>query len=364
MPNFPEIHRIFDRLSEVNELAKLVVQLGPVYLVKVKEGYSHKPLGNIKVEQPSHPTLERHFSSESDDASKKRRLNSIDPRRAERGPVHQNRTDDARRHSSDSPSANDRLPPIYFGPNSHVTSDAPGFKLPSMNPPPTPGRHLSSPPARPQNSPPLYNLPSPATSVFPSSSSGNNVLQSSHQPPSPPMSTSFSSGAMGGTDTTTVATHAAALQHEVSVKSYALQTLQQEHDKLLATLSRSQTRARALEEKQALADNEVHVLSEDRNRLVDRIAELEREVSEVSAARDEYRNAGVNEGKQYVEIVRMASQLERMATEERRIMVATLADKERRIRQNLEQSVRAGATAEIPGKPTAWSALTASSTWA
>lgn len=144
-----------------------------------------------------------------------------------------------------------------------------------------------------------------------------------------------------------MATHTATLQHEVSVKAYALQTLQQEHDKLLAALSRSQTRSRALEEKQVVADNEVNVLSEDRNRLMDRIAELEKEVSEVSEARDEYRNAGVKEGKQYVEIVRMASRLELMAAEERKMMAADLAEKERQLMQRAELGTVTGGSVAL-----------------
>ncbi|KFY92413.1 hypothetical protein V498_04971 [Pseudogymnoascus sp. VKM F-4517 (FW-2822)] len=329
VPNFSEIHRILGLLNEVNDLAKNVVQLGPVYLVKVKEGHQHKPLETIKIEH-NPPALERYFSSESDDGSKRRRLGSMDQRGMERQSTHQGRLGDARRHSSASPSASDRLPPIYFSATSHTAPESSGFKLPSMNPPPTPGRHITSP-QRSHNSPPSYNMSSPDSSTFPPSSSSNKPPQTLS-----PSVSSFSSGAMSGAVPPAVATHTATLQHEVSVKAYALQTLQQEHDKLLAALSRSQTRSRALEEKQVVADNEVNVLSEDRNRLMDRIAELEREVSEVSEARDEYRNAGVKEGKQYVEIVRMASRLELMAAEERKIMAADLAEKERQLLQRDE----------------------------
>ncbi|KFY46900.1 hypothetical protein V495_02206 [Pseudogymnoascus sp. VKM F-4514 (FW-929)] len=330
VPNFPEIHRILNLLNEVNDLAKNVVQLGPVYLVKAKEGHQHKPLDNIKLEPP---TLERYFSSESDDASKRRRLGPIDQR--------EGRSGDARRHSSASPSSSDRLPPIYFSGTSHHPPEGSGFKLPSMNPPPTPGRHITSPTQRSRNSPPSYNMSSPDSSTFPPTSS-SKPPQPPHQPLSPSVSSTYSSGATSGAVPPAVATHTATLQHEVSVKAYALQTLQQEHDKLLAALSRSQTRSRALEEKQVVADNEVNVLSEDRNRLMDRIAELEKEVSEVSEARDEYRNAGVKEGKQYVEIVRMASQLELMAAEERKIMAADLAEKERQLSQRAELGAVAG----------------------
>lgn len=340
VPNFPEIHRILGLLNEVNDLAKTVVQLGPVYLVKAKEGHQHKPLENIKLEH-NPPSLERYFSSESDDASKRRRLGSIDPRGIERQSAHHGRHGDAHRHSSTSPSTSDRLPPIYFSSTSQMASESSGFKLPSMNPPPTPGRHITSP-QRSHNSPPSYNRSSPDSSAFPPPSSANKPPQPPHQPLSPSLSSTYSSGAMGGAVPSAVATHTATLQHEVSVKAYALQTLQQEHDKLLAALSRSQTRSRALEEKQVVADNEVNVLSEDRNRLMDRIAELEKEVSEVSEARDEYRNAGVKEGKQYVEIVRMASRLELMAAEERKAMVADLAEKEKQLMQRAELGIITG----------------------
>ncbi|ELR06667.1 hypothetical protein GMDG_00284 [Pseudogymnoascus destructans 20631-21] len=339
VPNFPEIHRILGLLNEVNDLAKNVVQLGPVYLVKVKEDHQHKLLENIKLEY-NPPTLERYFSSESDDASKRRRLGSMNTRGMERQSTHQGRAGDARRHLSASPST-DRLPPIYFSSTSHMAPESSGFKLPPMNPPPARGRHITSP-QRPHNSPPSYNMSSPDPSSFPPSSSANKPPQLSHQSLSPPQSSSFSSGAIGGAVPPAVATHTATLQHEVSVKSNTLQTLQQGHDKLLAALSRSQTRSRALEEKQVVSDNEVNVLSEDRNRLMDRIAELEKEVSEVSEARDEYRNAGVKEGKQYVEIVTMASRLELMAAEERKIMAAGLAEKERQLMQRAELGMIAG----------------------
>jgi chromosome segregation ATPase len=112
--------------------------------------------------------------------------------------------------------------------------------------------------------------------------------------------------------------HTAALQHEVSVKKYALQTLQSEHDKLLAALRRSQTRARALEEKQVASDLEINTLAEERVRLLTQVQELEQSIADVSKSRDDFRQMAVKGGAQYVKIVRMASQLEMMAGEERR----------------------------------------------
>jgi predicted nuclease with TOPRIM domain len=221
-----------------------------------------------------------------------------------------------RRLSTTGVTSTDVLPPIRSQSPSHPSSDGYGTRLPSMKPPPTPGRQLPSPPGRSHPSPPSYNMPSPS-SAYPQS-----VASTSAQPPHPslpnilhPLSPTPSSSL--GTSTA-IQAHTAALQHEVSVKKYALQTLQGEHDKLLAALRRSQTRARTLEEKQVASDLEINTLAEERVRLLTQVQELEQSIADVSKSRDEFRQAAVKGGAQYVKIVRMASQLEMMAGEERR----------------------------------------------
>lgn len=221
-----------------------------------------------------------------------------------------------RRLSTTGVACNDVLPPIRSQSPSHPSSDGYGTRLPSMKPPPTPGRQLPSPPGRSHASPPSYNMPSPS-SIYPQS-----LASTGAQPPHPslpnilhPLSPTPSSSL--GTSTA-IQAHTAALQHEVSVKKYALQTLQGEHDKLLAALRRSQTRARTLEEKQVASDLEINTLAEERVRLLTQVQDLEQSIADISKSRDEFRQAAVKGGAQYVKIVRMASQLEMMAGEERR----------------------------------------------
>jgi chromosome segregation ATPase len=127
--------------------------------------------------------------------------------------------------------------------------------------------------------------------------------------------------------------HSAALQHEVSVQKIALSSLQNEHDKLLAAFSRSQTRASTLEKKHAVSDNEIITLSEEKFRLQAQVIELERDVQELGRSRDEFRQAAVAEGAQYVEIVKKASQLEEMAGEERKSWNKLKAEMEKRIEE-------------------------------
>jgi len=195
---------------------------------------------------------------------------------------------------------------------------APNLRV-QMNPPPppvAPNRQLPSPPGRSLPSPTSMNFPSPSASSY-----GSSSQPSSHLPPAglyhsssssylPPIGQSHSPDALQA--------HTAALQHEVSVQKIALSSLQGEHNKLLAAFSRSQTRASALEKKHSVSDTEIISLTEEKLRLQSQVVELERDVEELARSRDEFRQAAVQEGAQYVEIVRRASRLEEVAGEERK----------------------------------------------
>jgi hypothetical protein len=115
-----------------------------------------------------------------------------------------------------------------------------------------------------------------------------------------------------------------------------------EYDTLLATLRRSQTRARTLEDKQVASDLEINALSEERVRLLAQIADLEQNVLEISKSRDDFRQATVKEGAQYVKIVRMASRLEMMAAEERREWTRRLKESEEAKAQAYQKGLKAG----------------------
>jgi hypothetical protein len=207
-----------------------------------------------------------------------------------------------------------------------------------MNPPPAPNRQLPSPPGR--------SLPSPTSLNFPSPSAGpyGNISQPLNLPPPSSLHQSSQGGYLpspGATHSTdAIQAHSAALQHEVSVQKIALSSLQGEHDKLLAAFSRSQTRASALEKKHAVSDSEIISLSEEKMRLQTQVIELERDVEELSRTRDECRQAAVQEGAQYVEIVKKASQLEELAAEERKSWSKMRAEMEQTI-----EALRAGASA-------------------
>lgn len=310
---------MLDLILEASNLAKQVAQTAPEYLQNVKK---ESPLPA----NDSHDDLEamkRRFLADTQEVLEKQRRRSSDVHSSLVVQGYSSILPDPatirgspRRASTAGVTGHDILPPIRSQSPPHLSTDSYGTRLPSMKPPPTPGRQLPSPPGRSQPSPPSYNMPSPSSLLYPQS-----LMSTSAPPPTAlpnilhPLSPTPSSS-LGAP--TAIQAHTAALQHEVSVKKYALQTLQSEHDKLLAAFRRSQTRARALEEKQVASDLEINTLAEERVRLLTQVQELEQSISDVSKSRDEFRQAAVKGGAQYVKIVRMASQLEMISGEERR----------------------------------------------
>lgn len=183
-----------------------------------------------------------------------------------------------------------------------------------MNPPPAPTRQLPSPPGR--------AFPSPTSVNFSSPSGSASYIGPSGGPPQPSKLHATSNVlppiANAQLSDSALQVHTAALQHEVSIQKIALSSLQSEHDKLLAAFSRSQSRASALEKKHQVSDTEIFDLTEEKARLQAQVLELEGEVEDLAKSRDSYRQAAVQEGAQYVEIVKMASQLEEKTGEERK----------------------------------------------
>lgn len=211
----------------------------------------------------------------------------------------------------------------------HSSLEAQPRRSSIMNPPPAPNRQLPSPPGRSLPSPTSINFPSPSSASHGSSSNNLSLPPptSSHQASSntylPPIGSTHSPDALQA--------HSAALQHEVSVQKIALASLQGEHNKLLAAFSRSQTRASALEKKHQVSDTEIISLTEEKLRLQSQVTDLEKDIEELARSRDEYRQAAVQGGAQYVEMIKKASRLEEMADEERKSWALLKTEMERRI---------------------------------
>ncbi|KAK7526762.1 uncharacterized protein IWZ02DRAFT_430812 [Phyllosticta citriasiana] len=175
---------------------------------------------------------------------------------------------------------------------------------------PTMASYPYSGPAAAKTSPPAPThqssrmLPSPTSSHVPPPS----TIQSFPSPP-PSLSQPQSSAHLA---------HLAELQHQISLKTLALQTLRQEYDALLAKLDRQRTKCSALEKKFTVSDVELNALTIDKEELEAKTQALEQQIEEFRESRDEARRSEVRTSAQYRTIVEMASRLQKAAAEERR----------------------------------------------
>ena len=183
------------------------------------------------------------------------------------------------------------------------------------------------PPQSPMHAPqPLRStmLPSPSSMSFP------NV---SNLPPVSPPSTSIQTSAQ--------AAHLQELQHQVSVKTLAFQTLQREYDSLLQKLERQRTKCATLEKKFEVSDVEINSLTDEKEKLQGQVAVLEHQVEELQQARDEARRQLGAQGSQYMQIMEMANRLQAQSSNDKKRWEAEKLDLEERIRA-LEEAMVMG----------------------
>jgi chromosome segregation ATPase len=125
------------------------------------------------------------------------------------------------------------------------------------------------------------------------------------------------------------------LQHQVTVKTLTLQTLQREYEALLQKLERMRVRTQVLEKKFEVSDAEINSLSDEKEKLANQVQKLEAQVEELQQARDEARKAGAETAAQYMQIVEMAGRLQgpgvssqRSWEQERELMLARIKELE------------------------------------
>lgn len=159
-------------------------------------------------------------------------------------------------------------------------------------------------------------LPSPTSMNFPAPSS-------TALPPLAP-STSYPSSAQ--------TSHLQDLQHQVSVKTLALTTLQREYDALLQKLERQRTKCAALEKKFEVSDVEINSLTDEKELLQGTIVQLEKQVEGLTASRDECQREMRRSGEQYMKIMEMGGKLQARAAEEKQVWLKEKEVLEKRVR--------------------------------
>ena len=158
-------------------------------------------------------------------------------------------------------------------------------------------------------------LPSPSSMNFPNAP---------NLPPISPPSTALQTSAQ--------AAHLQDLQHQVSIKTLAFQTLQREYDSLLQKLERQRTKCTTLERKFEVSDVEINSLTDEKEKLQSQVAALENQVEELQQSRDEARRQLVANGAQYMRIMEMANRLQAQGADDKKRWEAERSELEQRIK--------------------------------
>lgn len=127
------------------------------------------------------------------------------------------------------------------------------------------------------------------------------------------------------------AAHLQELQHQISIKTLAFQTLQREYDSLIQKLERQRTKCNTLERKFEVTDTEINTLTDDRERLQGMVTSLEVQVEKLMKSRDEARTQGAATNGQYLKIMEMSSRLSAQAAADKRQWAAEKLKFEARI---------------------------------
>ncbi|KAI9840624.1 MAG: hypothetical protein M1838_003986 [Thelocarpon superellum] len=198
----------------------------------------------------------------------------------------------------------DQSPPSVLASSIRTSSTGSIFLPSAMQASGPPSRLLPSPPAATFPSPPVADTSLPASSMQPSQA----LLQD--------------------------------LQHQVSTKTLALQTLQQEHDRVLAALSRVQNRCGILEKKVQSSEVEIRDLGDERVALQSQVESSESQLEDLVKSRDEARRHSVANGGQYMKIMSLASRLEAQSVADNKQWKSEKEEWERE-RQMLAHRIRA-----------------------
>lgn len=162
---------------------------------------------------------------------------------------------------------------------------------------------------RPFPSPSSLAYPlSAAPSALPQAAQSLNSPALSYQPPASVHTTSTSSA---------TSAHLKDLQHQVSLKTMAYDTLQSEYTSLLQKLQRERIKSQTIEKKTTVADQEVNDLTSRNEELTELVKNLETQLEASERKREEDRSQATREKEQWQQMLDLASRIQNKHAEEK-----------------------------------------------
>ncbi|CAK4030653.1 Hypothetical predicted protein [Lecanosticta acicola] len=125
--------------------------------------------------------------------------------------------------------------------------------------------------------------------------------------------------------------HIADLQHQITLKSLALQTLQTEYSSLLQKLQRERVKGQAMEKKTSVADQEVNDLTTKNEELTEQVKSLEAQLEECEGKREAARVESSREKDQWGRMLEMGGRLQAKIDGERQKLLEEKAALQQRL---------------------------------
>jgi hypothetical protein len=135
---------------------------------------------------------------------------------------------------------------------------------------------------------------------------------------------------------TAASQHIADLQHQITLKSLSLQTLQSEHTSLLQKFQKDRLKSQTFEKKTVAADQEVNELTMRNEELTEQVKLLGTQLEECEKKREAERSDAVREKEQWGRMLEMSGRLQAKSADDRQKLAQEKNDLQQRllIREN------------------------------
>ncbi|KAK6434298.1 hypothetical protein LTR95_009518 [Oleoguttula sp. CCFEE 5521] len=172
--------------------------------------------------------------------------------------------------------------------------------------------------------------------------------QSSHSPTSPHHLPSI----LGSSTSTAASQHIADLQHQITLKSLSLQTLQGEYSSMLQKFQRERVKNQAIEKKANVAEQEINDLTTRNEDLADQVKSLETSLTESEKKRDSERADITKEREQWGRMLDMGGRLQAKNAIDRQRLSGQVLRLEQRLQSGEETGGRAQSGRQSPDSRT------------
>ncbi|WPG98082.1 Hypothetical protein R9X50_00086800 [Acrodontium crateriforme] len=169
------------------------------------------------------------------------------------------------------------------------------------------------------------------TSAFPKPASPMHRI-AAHALPSPQSAAPHSSNPMSspapsyhtthtGSTTSTSSAHVADLQHQITLKTLALESLQSEYSSLLQKLQRERVKNQTLEKKATTSSQEINDLTNKSEELAEQVKSLELQLEECEKKKETLSSDAAREKDQWGRMLEMSTRLQSKHADERQKLV-------------------------------------------